>query len=93
MQNSSLARSHRSLSLASDAFSRGIARALEPADRRDSRLVQLIIARSAIDSELMLLDGAVRTLARGNARRVIARARSLSAHNPAGSARIHQNRG
>lgn len=93
MQSSSLAQSHRSLSLASDAFSRGIARALEPEDHRDSRLVQLIIARYAIDSEIMLLDGAVRTLARGTAQRANARARSHSARKPAGSARIHQNHG
>lgn len=75
--NVSLAQSHRSLSHASDAFARGIARALRPS-QRSKTLMHLILAKNAIESELMLIDGAVRTLTRGNPRRSCARARSLS---------------
>lgn len=78
MRNVTLAQKHQSLSLASDAFARGIVRAMRPRQRSKPRLIHLILAKHAVESELMLLDGVVRTLTRGNPRRSCARARSQS---------------
>ena len=65
VSSSSLHARHEALCRASAAFSRGITRARLPADGTRPSIAHLIIAKHAIESELSLLDGAFRTLARG----------------------------
>ncbi len=65
MRPVSIAGAHETLKLASATFHRRIEILRWPSKSRRAPLAQFIIAKHAIDSELALIDGVVRTLERG----------------------------
>jgi hypothetical protein len=65
MRPASLAGTHESLQLASAAFRHRIELSRWPLRRPRKALAHYIVAKHAVDSELALLDGAIRTLDRG----------------------------
>ncbi len=65
MRPASLAGTHESLKLASAAFRHRIELSRWPSRAPRKALAQFIVAKHAVDSELALIDGAIRTLDRG----------------------------
>lgn len=69
MRPASLAGDHQKLTLASAAFCRRIELSRWPSGGRPAPLGIFIVAKHAVDTELALIDGVVRTLERGPAYR------------------------
>lgn len=67
MRPASIAGSHQTLKLASAAFCRRIELSRWPSRGRRAPVGHFIVAKHAVDSELALIDGVVRTLERGPA--------------------------
>ena len=65
MRSTSIAGSHDLLERTSQAFGRNIEVARHQPRHRRAPIAHFIVAKHAVDSELALLDGVVRTLSRG----------------------------